>query len=865
MNEGTDLTFTVDDIPRTMNYDVVVRYQTQTRGDWEVARITVIRPDEYSDTGRCAGAHPSREDRIPFRLPEGATNVVALTDVCLERGKVYKVKLLFERQHPQDDNPAAQILIDSLSIHPRIEDTVILTGSPPAENRRREYIANDCNRTYYDIDYKTRASPECNDIFNTVGIYVFDGAESCNCNPTGSVSKKCEEFGGNCQCKPNVFGRQCDKCVPGTYGFGPEGCKACDCNSIGAADNECDVITGQCKCHPNTYGRECDQCQPSFWNFPNCQRCECNGHTPHCDPRSGECLACADFTSGYGCDQCIEGYYGNPLLGSEIGCRPCRCPNTVASNHTHADQCVLDSRTNDMVCYCREGYAGARCDVCADNYFGNPELPDQECQKCDCSNNVDLSQRGNCDLHTGQCVRCLYETAGDKCEYCRDGFFGDALAQDCRQCDCGVLGTNSTIQHCDRFSGQCPCLPNVTGIRCDLCIPDHWKIASGEGCEPCNCDSVGAEDNQCNPYDGQCRCRAGFGGRQCNECQANFWGNPNEECHRCECDPDGSETDQCDRSTGQCKCLPGMGGYKCDECDRGYLGNAPYCSPCGECFDNWDLILNSLREQTKHAIDEANQIKQIGATGAYTKEFNVMERKLGQIRSLLDNTTISANDINKLESVESELRNHLNGSLSKLHKSEQTLEDLHSSINLANVMLSDLRSRGDHIKSVANDLRDNSTQLQEANIEGALNLTRQAWQKAGILTHLDVETQELSTNAERQCRRTEALVNRSSIEFDALQEQNENALDQYLLDLQNLTAKIPDLNEQVCDRRGDPCDNLCGGAGCGQCGGLSCEKGALTRASKALDYVKDTEKSIKEKEDIADDLIRSVCIRIRST
>lgn len=862
VSEGTDLTFTVDDIPRTMSYDVVVRYQTQSRGDWDVARITVLRPDEYDGTGPCGDhTHPSMEDRIPFRLPEGATNVVALTDVCLERGKVYKVRLSFERQHPQDSNPAAQILIDSLSILPRIEDTVILTGSPPAENRRREYIANDCNRTYYDIDYKTRASPECEELFKTVGIYVFDGAEPCNCDATGSMSKKCEEFGGYCQCKPNVFGRKCDKCVPGTYGFGPEGCKACDCNSIGAADNECDVITGQCKCHPNTYGRECDQCQTSFWNFPNCQRCECNGHTPRCDPRTGECLDCADYTSGYGCDQCIEGYYGNPLLGSEIGCRPCRCPNTVASNHTHADQCILDPHTNDMVCYCREGYAGARCDVCADNYYGTPEVPDEECKKCDCSNNVNLSQRGNCDLRTGQCLRCLYETAGDKCEYCRDGFFGDALAQDCRPCDCGDLGTNSTVQHCDRYTGQCPCLPNVSGIRCDQCIPDHWKIASGEGCEPCNCDSVGAEDNQCNPFDGQCRCRAGFGGRQCNECQANFWGNPNLECHRCECDRHGSETDQCDRQTGQCKCLPGMGGYKCDECARGYLGDAPHCSPCGECFDNWDLILNSLKEQTKRTIDEASEIKQIGATGAYTKEFNAMEKKLAQIRSLLDNTTISANDINGLESLENELRNHLNGSLTKLHESERTLENLHSSINLANVTLSDLRSRGDHIKSVANDLRNNSTQLQEANIEGALNLTRQAWQKADILTHLDVETQALSTNAERQCRSTESLLNRSSVEFDALQEQNENVLDQYLLDLQNLTAKIPDLNEQVCDRRGDPCDNLCGGAGCGQCGGLSCEKGALTRAGKALDYVKDAEKSIKEKEDVADDLIRSVCIR----
>lgn len=47
---------------------------------------------------------------------------------------------------------------------------------------------------------------------------------ACQCNTTGSVSKLCDEYGGNCHCKPNVVGRRCDRCAPGTYGFGPEGC-----------------------------------------------------------------------------------------------------------------------------------------------------------------------------------------------------------------------------------------------------------------------------------------------------------------------------------------------------------------------------------------------------------------------------------------------------------------------------------------------------------------------------------------------------------------------------------------------------------------------------------------------------------------
>lgn len=63
----------------------------------------------------------------------------------------------------------------------------------------------------------------------------------------------------------------------------------------------------------------------------------------------------------------------------------------------------------------------------------------------------------------------------------------------------------------------------------------------------------------------------------------------------CKCNPEGSASLQCDQTTGHCVCLLGIGGPKCDQCARGYLGQMPSCSPCGECFDNWDLILNDLK------------------------------------------------------------------------------------------------------------------------------------------------------------------------------------------------------------------------------------------------------------------------------
>ena len=60
---------------------------------------------------------------------------------------------------------------------------------------------------------------------------------------------------------------------------------------------------------------------------------------------------------------------------------------------------------------------------------------------------------------------------------------------------------------CDRVTGECNCLPNVQGEHCEECIENHWKIASGQGCEPCACDPIGSTGESCNAFYGQCECK----------------------------------------------------------------------------------------------------------------------------------------------------------------------------------------------------------------------------------------------------------------------------------------------------------------------------------------------------------------------
>nr|XP_018916395.1 PREDICTED: laminin subunit beta-1 [Bemisia tabaci] len=851
--DGTGLEFTIDRVPNSLEYDIVIRYEPQYPGAWGDVDVVIERPEPIDPNGPCGNTQPS-DDRKGAVLYSNSRHAVVYPPTCLEAGKTYKVKLYFNKQANETDYPQASILIDSITLIPQI-DRMPFFQAPEAHDKKEEYERYRCGEVFYTV-LKGTIPEICKSYYYSIGYYVHQGAYSCECDPTGSVSALCSSLGGSCQCKDNVVGRRCDKCAPGTFGFGPEGCKACDCHTVGALDNFCDPVTGQCKCRTATYGRQCDQCQPGYWNYPDCRRCECNGYADTCDSRTGICQNCRDFTYGVDCGSCAPGYYGDPRLGIAIPCRPCPCPGTVDSGHSYADLCELDRSTNDVVCKCAQGYAGSRCDVCADNYYGNPDVPGGSCRLCDCSSNIDITKPGNCDVRTGKCLRCLYDTAGFNCEVCKDGYYGNATEHNCRECVCEVLGTDQSGGPCNGVTGQCPCLPNVVGLTCDQCEINHWKIASGFGCEPCACDPVGSTEDQCNMFDGQCKCKPGFGGRQCNQCQTNFWGDPNVQCQPCNCNPDGSATMQCHQNNGSCICILGVGGEKCDECARGFLGTAPNCSPCGECFDSWDGILTDLQQQTNSIIKAATEIRHVGATGAYTPEFEAMEKKIDDIRVMLANTSKSAVDLQRLQDLVSQIRLTLMSS-DGLNGVNKQLEDTAQKIITSNFELDNIRNKTADLKKIAEQFRDNSTQLQESNVEGALNLTKQAEERARIARDKVGTIIQLTDDVERRCKQTEALIQRTTSQFT--QDQNRNTENIKILDneIRDLEDKIPNLNLQICGKLGDPCDQLCGGAMCGTCGGISCE-GSVEKAGKAYDFAQEAEKAIREKQGKAEETFRGV-------
>lgn len=167
---------------------------------------------------------------------------------------------------------------------------------------------------------------------------------------------------------------------------------------------------------------------------------------------------------------------------------------------------------------------------------------------------------------------------GRQCDECMDGYWN--FPAGCLVCDCDTQGS-AAGSSCNKETGQCICLSNVQGIRCDECREGNFLLGadSTKGCVPCSCDSAGTigPAKTCDKNTGECKCKANTHGQHCDECTQGTYDltSANEKgCTVCGCDPSGhinaatlsSDKLQCDQSTGQCLCMANRLGRMCDSC-----------------------------------------------------------------------------------------------------------------------------------------------------------------------------------------------------------------------------------------------------------------------------------------------------------
>ncbi|CAB1326313.1 unnamed protein product, partial [Coregonus sp. 'balchen'] len=140
---------------------------------------------------------------------------------------------------------------------------------------------------------------------------------------------------------------------------------------------------------------------------------------------------------------------------------------------------------------------------CATGYYRDGSGPYLgRCVPCSCN-----GLANECDERTGRCLNCQYSTAGDRCERCKEGYYGDAAQRSCQVCPCPFsVPANSFAVGCREAAGgfQCVCKQGYTGDRCERCAPGYYgdPLTAGGSCRPCDCNGNG---NNCDSRTGVCK------------------------------------------------------------------------------------------------------------------------------------------------------------------------------------------------------------------------------------------------------------------------------------------------------------------------------------------------------------------------
>ncbi|XP_027505657.1 multiple epidermal growth factor-like domains protein 9, partial [Corapipo altera] len=247
----------------------------------------------------------------------------------------------------------------------------------------------------------------------------------CNCSSVGSVGvSECNRTTGQCRCLAGYAGLHCESCAHGFYlEQDTQRCQPCACSPTGSSSAQCDH-SGKCQCKVGVTALKCDQCSDGYYRFneTTCEPCQCNNHSQTCNSSTGTCLNCQENTEGDHCELCKEGFYrsGHPAHA----CQRCPC-STVASTGT----CRLQPGETVPRCdRCRTGYTGLNCNQCDKGYYNSDSI----CVSCKCNGNVDPARSPSvCRPDSGECIGCLYHTAGFHCERCEEGYTRDPEGSNC--------------------------------------------------------------------------------------------------------------------------------------------------------------------------------------------------------------------------------------------------------------------------------------------------------------------------------------------------------------------------------------------------------------------------------------------------
>ena len=524
--------------------------------------------------------------------------------------------------------------------------------------------SNDCQPCPCPLtDPTNQFSPTCE-------IDSRDGQVRCTACPSGYEGRRCE------RCARNYVG---NPLVVGDY------CRISDerCDSRGSLSQLPDPETRQCNCKANVYGRNCDQCRQSTFylsvNNPyGCVACFCMGVTTQCTStfwnraqigasftRDRQGFSLVDLaqiqepiTDGFTINNNVREliyrrfntlqqqvyYWSLPqrFLGDKvtsyggnlrfvISYRPgldttpqdpsAPLVELIGNDITlvYKDKTAPTSNTPASITVplyeqywtrpdgepaTREFLLMALADIDALLIRATFTRDTDSASLRDVIMDIaeDRDTRQDRAYAVEQCA-CPQGYKGLSCEDCDIGYTrsgGGLYLGLCETCQC-----NQHSSECDPESGVCRnCQHNTEGDYCERCAPGYYGDArqgSPNSCQPCPCPLT-EPPNQFSPVcelasDGQVTCTAcpaGHTGRRCESCIQGYTGNPlrpGDYCKigpigpDCNCDSRGTVPNaQCDPNTKQCQCKPYVRGLRCNTCQDRYFyldqSNQQGCLAC---------------------------------------------------------------------------------------------------------------------------------------------------------------------------------------------------------------------------------------------------------------------------------------------
>ncbi|XP_061662817.1 laminin subunit alpha-5 isoform X5 [Syngnathoides biaculeatus] len=469
--------------------------------------------------------------------------------------------------------------------------------------------------------------PECTQCEpQTFGCHPVFGCELCNCSRPGILvtDVSCDTLSGQCRCKNNVVGRQCDRCASGFYGY--PNCQPCDCNEAGTEKEVCNSFTGQCRCKENVQGSRCDQCRIGTFhldptNPKGCTTCFCFGATDRCrssDKRYSEIqnmegwfLLSADKNKVP-----VNVYPDQDLLEADLS----NIPDVYQELHWYAPKTYLGDKVSSYGGYLRYTLhtQTMRGDVWSlpaeppkhdivlkgnqmtvvflEHEYSSPEEPHLGI--------VHMVEGSFRHAHTGNSVsreelmmvlvaleslqiRALHSHLAHSVSLRR------VILEGAESLPAGRHANNVEL---------CMCPANYLGNSCQKCGPGFYRDTIGlflGKCVPCNCHG---HSDHCLDGLGICmNCEHNTTGNHCEKCQGGFLSNSSLDrtmlsCSSCPCPlavPSNNFALGCVQKNERmhCMCMPGYAGLQCERCAPGYYGNpmvlGSKCQQCN-CHGNTD-------------------------------------------------------------------------------------------------------------------------------------------------------------------------------------------------------------------------------------------------------------------------------------